>query len=397
MATVATTASPHDARPSEYFSLPQEYYDSEQWFERDLDMIFRRRWLFAGHASTIPNPGDYFLFELHNDSYIVIRQEDGTVGALANVCRHRGSRICTEPAGRGKQRLTCPYHAWSYGLDGALRTAPRMQRDLDKSQYALKPAWAEEWHGMVFICLGEERPEPVASRFRDVDLGPWQLGKTKVAADETVDVDANWKLVSENFIECYHCSVGHPELCNVFDPGFSVVGEKRMGRASAQEVTSTVHETSADYFTFSAEGTLRPGAKSFTMDGSYAVSRLLGDPDKPPPERDSGLFSFPNFNTVAAPDYFLTFSWLPTGPRATRFRTTWLVNEDAEDSRDYRVAELKALFGVTAEEDVELSRINQEGVSSGAYEPGPYNDRLEAAVISWMRVYHHLVREHSGA
>ena len=388
MATTETPALHSDGRPPEYFSLPQEYYTSDKWFERDLDVIFRRRWLFAGHASTIPNPGDYFLFDLRDDSYVVIRQADGTIRALANVCRHRGSRICAEQTGQGKKRLTCPYHSWSYSLDGSLQTAPRMQAEFDKSQYPLKPAWVDEWYGMVFVCLGEERPVPLAERFRDDDLSPWKLEATKVAADETFDVAADWKLVSENFIECYHCSVAHPELCKVFDPGFSVVGERRL--SNSNEVPSTVRETADDYFSFSADGTLRPGAQSFTIDGSYAVSKLLGDPDQPPPERDAGLFSFPNFNTVAVPDYFLTFSWLPTGPRSTRFRATWVVHQDAGEGRDYDVEGLKALFKVTAQEDVGLSALGQQGVNAGAYEPGPYNERLEAAVISWMRVYHSL-------
>lgn len=392
MATIET-AAPASARP-EYFSLPQEYYITPEWYERDLEVVFRSRWLFAGHASSIPDEGDYFLFELGPDSYVVVRQADGTIRALANVCRHRGSRICTEASGKGKKRLTCPYHAWSYGLDGSLRTAPRMQADLDKSQHGLKRAWVDEWYGMVFVCLADERPEPLASRFEGVDLGPWGLGATKVAADETFDVAADWKLVSENFIECYHCAVAHPELCQVFDPNFSVVGEKRLG--NTREIPSKVRETSDDYFSFSADGTLRPGARSFTMDGEYAVSRLLGDSGDPPPERDSGLFSFPNFNTVAVPDYFLTFSWLPVGPRASRFRATWLVHEDAEEGRDYDVEHLKALFRVTAQEDVDLSVLGQQGINGHAYEPGPYNERLEAAVISWMRVYHSL-HEQAGS
>ena len=390
MATIDTTVPGTADDAPEYFSLPQEYYTGE-WHELDLEVIFRRRWLFAGHASSIPNPGDYFLFELGDDSYIVVRDADGTINALANVCRHRGSRICAEPSGEGKKRLTCPYHAWSYGLDGSLRTAPRMQEEFDKSQYQLRRAWVDEWYGMVFVCLDRERPEPLANRFDGVDLGPWRLDATKVAADETYEVAADWKLVSENFIECYHCSVNHPELCQVFDPGDSVVGEKRLSDAS--EIPSRVRETDDDYFSFSAEGTLRPGAQSFTMDGEYAVSKLLGDPGDPPPERDSGLFSFPNFNTVAVPDYFLTFSWLPAGPRATRFRATWVVHEDAEEGRDYDAEQLKALFEVTAQEDVDLSALGQQGVNGAAYEPGPYNERLEAAVISWMRVYHSLHRQ----
>ncbi|MUL49411.1 aromatic ring-hydroxylating dioxygenase subunit alpha [Mycobacterium sp. CBMA293] len=384
MSVVHAVASERDSAP-EYFSLPQEYYVSEEWYRRDLEVVLRPKWLFAGHTSTIPNAGDYFLFHLGDDSFIIIRQDDGSTRALANTCRHRGSPICLDQTGQGKKRLTCPYHAWSYGLNGDLRVAPRMQSNLDKSQYGLKQAAVEVWNGMIFVCAGVADPVPLAERMRDMDLSPWKLEDSRVAADETFDIPVNWKLVTENFWECYHCSIAHPELCAVYDPN-----------ASAPEVEEPDPAADLSDYVRSAADTLRPGVRSYTLTGERAVARPLGDAQQLPPEHDSLMFAFPNFNTVAIQDYFLTFSWLPRGPQLTQFRATWSVHKDAVEGRDYDLENLKALFRVTALEDIALATMSRAGVNSSTYEPGPYNRGLEAAVISWMRVYHHLHETHGG-
>lgn len=375
--------------PPEFFPLSGEYYLSDAWYQRDLERIFYRQWLFAGHGTSIPEPGDYFVFEVGNESLIVARQKDGSVKAFYNLCRHRGTRICPErnrEKGHLRKDFVCLYHGWSYKLDGALGNAPKMPADFDKSPYGLKEAHCEEWNSLIFLNLADETPaQSVADRFAEVDLAAYDLPNTKVVADMIYEIDANWKLVSENFIECYHCAIVHPELCHVYDPHDSVVGAKLSDRISAQNELPPPAET---YHAFSLEGFLRPGRESLTMDGRYAVKRLLGDPDDPP-TRNGALYAFPNFDFGIVPDYFLVQSWLPVSPTKTVFRNTYSVHRDAVEGEDYDVDELVALIDVTSREDLEITR-QQDVVRSKAYEPGPYNPTLEAGVVEWMRTYHHI-------
>src|SRR6266446_7342070 len=137
------------------WSLPAEFYSDETIYRADLERIWRRGWLFAGHSCEIPKPGDYFTLEVDADSLIVIRGEDGAIRGLHNVCRHRGSLICTESACRSK-RLVCPYHQWTYGLDGSLLACRGMPEDLDKAQFGLHRLHAREVEGLIFISLAQE-------------------------------------------------------------------------------------------------------------------------------------------------------------------------------------------------------------------------------------------------
>jgi glycine betaine catabolism A len=375
--------------PLEFFPLPGEYYLSEEWYERDLERILYRQWLFAGHGTNIPEPGDYFVFEFGTESVVVARQEDGSVKAFYNVCRHRGMRICPESnreVGHIKKDFVCPYHGWSYGLGGALKNAPKMPEDFDKSAFPLKEAHCEEWNSLIFLSFAETSPvQSIASRFADVDLAHYDLANSKVVADMTYEVHANWKLITENSIECYHCRIVHPELCRVFDPQDSVVGEKLTDRMAAHADRPPPTET---YHIFSLEGMLRPGRESLTTDGRYAVKRLLGDASNPP-TKNGALFAFPNFDFGILPDFFVVQSNLPVSPTETIFRNTFSVHRDAVEGEDYDVDDLTALLDVTLREDLAMTA-RQDVVQSKGYEPGPYNPTHEAAVIEWMRTYHHI-------
>src|ERR1051326_2871500 len=138
-------------------SMLREFYSDEDIYQLDCQRVWRTGWLFAGHACEIPNPGDYFTLEVDSDSLIVIRNADGRARALHNVCRHRGSMICDGPAGRAK-RLVCPYHRWTYDLDGNLLHAPGMQEDLDKAALGLRSIHVRETAGLIFVSLANEPP-----------------------------------------------------------------------------------------------------------------------------------------------------------------------------------------------------------------------------------------------
>ena len=143
-------------------TLPGEYFTSQEIFREEQEKIFGRHWLLAGHISQLPEAGSFFLFEIGRESVIVMRDATGKVGAHHNFCRHRGTRLCTEAHGKAAHALQCSYHAWTYGFDGALRSAPNMQDvpGFDKANYGLKPAGLAEWRGFLFVNLAEE-PVPL--------------------------------------------------------------------------------------------------------------------------------------------------------------------------------------------------------------------------------------------
>src|SRR5262252_4447791 len=186
------------ARCRSGWSLPREFYSDESVYRFDLARIWRAGWLFAGHTCEIPRPGDYFTLEVDSDSIIVARANDGALHGLHNVCRHRGSQICAEQAGH-VTRLVCPYHQWTYGLDGRLLACRGMPDDLDKKQFSLARVHAREMEGLIFISLAENPTpfEPALGLLSPL-LKPQAFHRAKVAKAVDYIVRANWKLVWEN-------------------------------------------------------------------------------------------------------------------------------------------------------------------------------------------------------
>jgi Rieske 2Fe-2S family protein len=188
---------------------------SEEAFRFDTQVMLKSVWLYACTVAHVKNPGDYFVFEVAHNSIIIIRGRDNEVRAFWNSCRHRGARICEEQRGRAP-RLTCPYHQWTYGLDGALLAARSMAEDFDKKQNGLMPVALENVGGLIFICM-DDNPPPIDRVKADIvdQIAVYDLERCKVAVQDNYIEDANWKLVMENNRECYHCDAGHPELISV--------------------------------------------------------------------------------------------------------------------------------------------------------------------------------------
>ena len=192
-------------------ALQQVFYTDNGIYQRDVEEIFLKSWLYAGHLSEIPEAGDWFLFEMAGESVIIVRNEERQVSALLNVCRHRGSKICLENRGCSR-KLVCRYHGWSYDLDGRLHSAAHMPDDFDKSEIGLKKIHTEILEGMIYINFAEQ-PAPFEPVREDLSacLRPYRVDKAKVAHRQTYAIKANWKLSVENYTECYHCAPSHPE------------------------------------------------------------------------------------------------------------------------------------------------------------------------------------------
>ena len=180
------------------YTLEQPFYKHPDIYKKEIEAIFNKHWVLAGHTSQIPNAGDYFLFEFADESIIITRTKENTVKALLNVCRHRGSQVCLEKKGNAKA-FTCPYHAWSYDLDGQLIAARYMNDDFDKNKNNLHQAHVELVGGLIFISLSET---PLSLSQMQDDLkdvfDQYGFNNMKLAIQKTYPINANWKLANEN-------------------------------------------------------------------------------------------------------------------------------------------------------------------------------------------------------
>lgn len=193
-------------------TLPQGLYVSREAFDFDTQVMLKTVWLFACTVAHVKAPGDFYLFEMATTSAIIVRGRDGAVRAFHNTCAHRGAKLCTQASG-SNPRFMCPYHQWTYGLDGKLLAARNMPEDFDKADHGLRPVAIEDVGGLIFICLSDNPPSidkvraDVAER-----VAIYNLDRCKVAVQDDLVEHANWKLVMENNRECYHCDGNHPEL-----------------------------------------------------------------------------------------------------------------------------------------------------------------------------------------
>lgn len=383
------------------YSLDQAFYRDPAVFERDLERIFLRMWLFAGHVSQIAEPGDYFLFDFAGESLIVARTGDGQVSAFFNVCRHRGSRVCWQESGRVRS-FVCPYHRWVYDLHGALVSAKRMPADFDPRTAGLQRAHVRVMEGLIFVSLAEEPPafDPVA---HDVvaHLRPHSLSSAKICHTARYEIAANWKLVAENSRECYHCPPAHPEYCRIM--GFAAaidsprvaaedeaVTRERMAHWASVGLETRVVEFTENTWHHAIRLPFRRGLVSQSLDGKE-VAPLMGTL----PERDTGALAvviYPTFWFEASSDYAMVQRFLPAGPQLTTVRIDWLVRADAREGIDYEVDCVAAFWKATAEQDRAICEANQSGVNSRRYAPGRYS-LVESEVEKFVRWYLNQVTE----
>jgi Rieske 2Fe-2S family protein len=368
-------------------ALAREFYTSPEWFQRDMERVFRRRWLFACHVSEIPNPGDYTTLEIGGDSIIVARDQGRKVNAFHNVCRHRGSRLCRP--GRGNiKAIVCPFHAWTYNLDGTLRAAPNMAA-LDRDRYGTKRVWSEVWNGMVFINLLNETPRPVAEYLENVRLSGYQLERAKVIEVRDYLINANWKINGETYQECYHCAGVHRNsLAKILLP------------MSAHEAfENTFHEAgghdqdNADFLMYSPDlrkGLLLPGLQTQSWNGELMSKRLLGEGCTPQPP--CLVQWFPSWSIGAFPDTAFIIDWIPISAGETLWRTRWLVHEDAVEGVDYNLEDVVRLADMFNREDKVVVEQQQAGVNSTGYVPGPLHRPLEDEVRKYIAAYISLVK-----
>src|SRR5271166_856327 len=378
------------------FSLPRPFYIDPAFFRLDLELIWGRDWLFVGHDCELPDPGTYFTVQIGDYPVVVVRDLEGRIRAFHNTCRHRGSRVCTADKGAAV-RLVCPYHQWSYNLDGRLLFARQVADGFDKTKFGLKRVVCESVAGYIFVCLADE-PEDFAPvrRLMEPYFAPHRLSEAKLAYESTTVENGNWKLVWENNRECYHCPVNHPELCRTFPETPTVSGVD--GAMSNPELVAHWDRCEAaglpSVFQLSESGQYRTSripllddAVSYTMSGRAAVHRPLSDAVAEPNIGSLLIFHYPSTWNHVLGDHAVSFQVMPVGPMQTRVRTKWLVHKDAVEGKDYSVEELTHVWLATNDQDRRVVEENQIGIRSPAYEPGFYSPQEESGVMQFVDWY----------
>jgi Rieske 2Fe-2S family protein len=354
-------------------TLPGRYYTSSDLFAAEREHIFDRRWICVGRASDVAEPGDFMLATVAGESIIVLRDRSRALRAFYNVCRHRGTRLCDAPRGRLSETLQCPYHAWTYRLDGRLIGAPHMAETpgFDMADYPLHRAALGEWEGFLFVNLTaaaeslEAAFAPMAGRFARYDL----------AALRTVrrieyDVEANWKLILQNYSECLHCPTIHPEL------------------SAKLPYTSGANDLVDGPF-LGGYMEIKAPNESATMSGR-SCARALGDLSAEDRARAYYYTLFPTMMLSLHPDYAVSYTVWPEAPAASRVVCEWMVHPDAPGQPGYDIADAEQFWDRTNRQDWQICERSQKGVSSRAYVPGPYSPR-ESIPAAWDRHYLHVM------
>ncbi len=349
-------------------TLPARLYTSPAIFRLEMDRIFATRWLYAARASELDAPGRWIALSVGRDSLLVLKDAD-RVRAFHNVCRHRGTRLCAEPAGRFDGPIRCPYHAWSYALDGRLIGAPNMQdvEGFDKADYPLHAVPVASWDGGLFVSMNPRAPAfeeafaPLRGR-----CDAWRLAELVPAHRITYDVNANWKLIFQNYSECYHCPSLHP-LLNRLTPF----------RDASNDLT---------------EGPILGGPMrlsrehgSMTMSGARCAAPLAGVKGEDL-SRVYYYTIFPNMLLSLHPDYVLIHRISPLACDRTQIVCEWLFHPEAAGGAGFDPSDAVTFWNTTNAQDWGISERSQQGIASRAYVPGPYA-ALESMVAAWDRNY----------
>jgi Rieske 2Fe-2S family protein len=347
-----------DVMPEGARTLPARYYVDDTYFRREMDTLFGRMWIHAGRTEEVANRGQFVVRELVGESIIITRGASDQVGAFYNVCRHRGTRLCTERQGTFAGSIQCPYHAWTYDLDGRLIGAPHMDEvpHFRKEEYPLQRVSTDVWDGHIFVNLSPDSP-PLLAQLGDLPdkFRSWQMQDLRLGRRIVYDVQANWKLVIQNYNECLHCPNLHPALNKL---SHYLSGEN-------EPLQPTYMGGRMD---------LRPGVETLSMDGTCPRSLLpgLSSDDR---RRVYYYAIFPNMLLSLHPDYMLTHTLWPLSPGRTINVCEWHFHPDEVARPGFDPSDAIEFWDMTNRQDWHVCELSQAGISSRAYTPGPYSNR----------------------
>jgi len=360
-------------------TLPAKWYISPDVFAQEEERVFRSQWLCVGREESLPRAGDFFTVERAGESLIVTRDAGGAVHAFYNVCRHRGTRLCSEASGHFTGSIQCPYHAWTYALDGELKVARNMAEvpGFDRTEYPLKEAAVALWEGFIFINLHvipsdvipndviasdvilslskddtgsfERAFAPLIGRFSH-----WDLANLQTARSITYELACNWKLVFLNYSECYHCPLVHPQLDKL-------------------SPSDSGHNDLSEGAFLGGYSELRERGTSLTTSGRSSREPLgsVGGDDL---DRVYYYTIFPSLLLSLHPDYAMVHYCKPLAADRTEVTCAWLFDPGAIAKPDFDPADVVEFWDLTNRQDWHVNELTQRGLSSRAYSPGPYSN-----------------------
>jgi phenylpropionate dioxygenase-like ring-hydroxylating dioxygenase large terminal subunit len=349
---------PRDVMPEGATTLPAAYYVDADYFAREMAALFGRMWICAGRAEQVERPGQFFIREVLGESIIVTRAPSGRVHAFYNVCRHRGTKLCTDHEGTFAGSIQCPYHAWTYDLEGRLIGAPHMEEvpHFRKDQYPLHQVHADVWDGHIFLNLARD-PQPLLAQLADLPskFKQWRMADLRLGRRIVYDVRANWKLLIQNYNECLHCPNLHPALNKL---SHYLSGENEPLRASYM----------------GGRMDLRPGVATLSMDGTCPRAFLPGLSAED--VRHVYYYAiFPNMLLSLHPDYMLVHTLWPIAPDRTINICEWHFQPETLAQPDFNASDAIDFWDMTNRQDWHVCELSQAGISSRAYTPGPYSNR----------------------
>jgi Rieske 2Fe-2S family protein len=345
-------------------TLPSAWYTSERVFALEKERIFCREWLCVAREEQLKEAGAWRVLDILGESLILLRTPKGKLRCFYNVCRHRGTRLCRDPAGAAAPpplpggiaagRITCPYHQWSYDFDGRLISAPHLSSapGFDRSQFSLYPAAVECWGGFVFLNLTPARALPLTAQLAGIPerISRYPLAQLAIGQTIRYQVAANWKVLCENYNECYHCGGVHPELCAVV-PAF-----RERGGADLDWVRGVPHRPGA--YTFTASGTTRRRA--------FAT---LNDDER---VRHKGELAYPNLFISLACDHAAVFILEPRGAARTDIVCHFLFEPGEISRSDFDPRDACEFWDLVNRQDWAICEAVQQGLGARVHEHGYY-------------------------
>ena len=350
-------------------TLAAHWYRSPEAFAMERERIFAREWVCVGRTEHVAAPGEYLVADVAGESLIVVRDPSGALHAFFNVCRHRGTRICETASGRFSGSIQCPYHAWTYGLDGRLKVARNMAdvEGFSTGDFPLHEARVAQWEGFIFVCLSKDAPSfettfaPLIGRFNR-----WHIGELRTARVIQYDLQCNWKLVFQNYSECYHCPLVHPQL-DKLSPSDSGRNDLVEGRF------------------LGGYSELRDHGGSLTTTGA-SNRHPVGDVSGELLDRVYYYTIFPSMLLSLHPDYVMVHYAKPLAPNRTLVDCAWLFDPHAMARDGFDPSDAVDFWDLTNRQDWHVNELTQKGVESRSYTPGMYAN-AEGLLAAFDRFY----------
>ncbi len=362
LGSVEQVLQPYD----QALTLPGDAYGSPEVFDWEVRHFFEGGWMCVGREADLglDATGDQTAVQVGRQSFLVVRGDDAGLRAFHNICRHRGHELLEVGERRAQRGIKCPYHAWVYGLEGDLRATPRFNLEVPKESFPLVQVPLESWHGWLFLNASGDA-QPFAEWIGNAGIGvdDYAPGTLALGARHEYELQANWKIVVENYSECYHCTEIHPELCRVTPPDSDLAYPER-----------------SNGVWFGGPMDLLDHAVTMSLTGASDGVPIPSVPE--PLLRRVGYISLmPNLLISPHPDYVMTHRLVPLEAGRTWIECAWYFPQEAFEKLGFSPDYASEFWDITNREDWGACESVQRNVTSPGYRPGPFS-YWESAVFT---------------